>query len=328
MKTLKNKLSLAYRATLCLISITCMGCSLSVRSASVPSRPPALETKIFESNWLMGEYSQFSAPKMFLWPTFKIDPQTGESVPMSLAEQGGSRQKIIFSAEKIQFYESAIQEAVGDINQKYNLLLVDLEGAFKKMRCYSYCNPEDFIFCDPEDDSVLFIEDWMTTEDPQINETISLCQDNQLQREGLVADKNNELGSEVTPLREQAAFHAQNFFAELNDNYYTHFARFSFLVADSDPSIVLEFGNLKLSNDSQLPLDRQIVDVQLNSLDGFLSFRSKAFSAEGNTIGEIFYDLELSFNEEGSLSVQGDIRFTQEGKEVRVGRFSSAGTIQ
>ncbi len=328
MKSIKVKIISICKALLFLISTVCISCSLSVRSANVPSQPPVLEAKVFDSNRLVGEYNQVSAPKMFLWPTFKIDPQSGKKVPMPLAEQSVARQKIIFSAEKIQFYESAIQERVSEINQKYNLLLIDLEGEFKKMRCYSYCNPEDFIFCDPEDENVLFIDDWMVTDDPQINEAIGVCQTNQLQREGLVADKNNELENEVTPLRELAAFHGRNFFAELGDNYYTQFTKFSFLVSDSGLSIVLEFGDLVLSNNSQLPLDLQIVDVQLDTLDGFLSFRSKAFSLDEKVVGEIFYDLELSFNEDGSLSIQGDIRLKQEGQDLRVGRFSSIGIMQ
>ena len=305
-----------------------MGCSLSVPPASVPSKPPIIKPKIFENNRLMGEYTQLSAPQMFLWPTFKVDPVSGKEVPLTLAEQGDSRQKIVFSAEQIQNYGSAIQETVDQINQKYNSLLVELEGAFKGMRCYSYCDPEDFIFCDPDDESVLFVEDWMPSRDPEMNLLIGACIDNQIHRKALIEDKKKEVGDKVTPLQEQATFHAQNFFAELGDNYYTHFTGFKIEARENVLDIELEFGNTKLSNSDQLPSERQVVDVELDRIEGFLTFRSKAFSPEGRVVGEIFYDLELNFNEDGSLSVQGDIRFTQEGQDVRVGRFSSIGIMQ
>jgi hypothetical protein len=349
-----------------LIALIALSCSLPVRPTNAPTDPPKLELKSFESHWFAGQYEQLSAPKMFLWPIEIIDGSTGELRPMTLEEQAASRTKIVFSAEKIQDFESEILRVQTEINEKYDLLTLDLESEFKQNKCYSYCDPEDFIFCDPDDDSVLFIEDWiciadtpepedscepgascddtddlgpsptiqlgvrnsLCVDDPDEKDIVLQCQQNQEIREGLEGDKNRELSQRLTPLREQAAYHGRNFFEELGDNYYTEFTFFAFKLTDDEISIQLRFGDKFLSNEAQTPTQYQIYDIHLDRMEGYLSFRSPSFDGQGQRVGEFFYDLELTFTDSTQLKVEGDVRFIQGGVRERVGRFSSAGNMR
>ncbi len=323
-------------------------CSLEVKKAVAPSDPPQVEKSVFSASQIRGHFVTDGSPKMFMWPIYKTDEQTNQLVPMSFSEKVKTRQVITAYSEDVELYTQKFTQLEVEINKKYDKLLVDLENEFKQKQCYSFCDPEISLFCDPSDDSVLSVDDWVVGETPEEQAIIAQCQENQTQRENIDDEKEDEIDEKVEPLRQKAGQAALALLQTVGDrNYFTEITSFELFYgpiqciknegcetaegAEDRTFARIEFGSTVLNNFKNNDEALKLENLSLDASNGFLQFTTPLldFENDNSVYGEIFYDLEFIETDQGVLRLDGDIRVKDFSTgEERIGRFSSSGSVQ
>jgi hypothetical protein len=247
----------------------------------------------------------------------------------------------------VELYTQKFTQLEGEINKKYDKLLVDLENEFKEKQCYSFCDPDISLFCDPSDDSVLTVDDWVVGETPEEQALIAECQENQIQRENIGDEKEDEIDEKVEPLRQKAGEAALALLQTVGDrNYFTEITSFELFYgsfqcrmnegcekledAEEGTFARIGFGSTVLNNFENNNESLKLENLSLDAPNGFLQFTTPAIDFEnGNKVyGQIFYDLEFIETDQGVLRLDGDIRVTDFSTgEERIGRFSSSGRV-
>ncbi len=323
-----------------------INCSLDVKKAVAPTNPPQVEKNIFSASQVRGHYQTDGSPKMFKWPVDKWNEDKTQLLPMTFAEKVQARQTITAYSEEVELYTQEFTALEKEINLKYENKLKELENRFLTNQCYSFCDP-DSLFCDPEDSSVLIVDDWKLPENEEETLAIASCQENQSQRENISEDFEYEINEKVEPLRIKAGQAALALLQTVGDrNYFTELTSFEFFFGPYECSsnkgcllsnevesdkiyIRLQFGDLVLTNFDGDSGDLRVYDVGFDPAQGFLVFKTPAIDFENSQsiYGEITYDLEL-LPGLGVLRADGDIRVKEnEVDKEFIGRFSSAGIL-
>ncbi len=306
------------------------GCSFSATPAYAPTNPPVVKKKPFQSSSLVGNFKLMGSPTLFLWPTDRWDEQQNLFLPLSFEEKVLSRMKITRLSEEVEFYSAQIEPLELQLKTKYEGTQKTLENEFKTALCYSFCSPEDFL-CDPSDDTILIVDEWLESEDPAEQEIIRSCQNNQAQRLEIKKLWDFEKKEKILPLQQKAGAAALALLETIGDrNYIPHLTDFYFSVdpqKNQSLTINLVFGGRMFS--SQPGVDELSIEIlESDLLNGFVVFKIPFLDPQenGQIKGELIFDLEMVFNNE-TLRVDGDFQKIINGKEPQVGRFSSKGSI-
>lgn len=334
-----------------LLLVLFFGCSLEVKDSHAPTKPPQTKESKFSSQILEGEFIG-ETNVMFFWPDTKWDESAQSVRPMSFDEKVDARKTVLFYLEEKDRYQKQLTQLKIELDKKYQALLPELEAIFTTNKCYALCDPDDF-FCEPDNSEVLSIDDgaWMTPSTPEEEQALKLCQENQARREGLEAEKKEEL----RPTDEALAEAAEGLLVAIGDsNSINEFSRFEFVYgnkiclkeSDKENSYLCSEGDerrlyLKIvyqdlngqthtvSNFEDEKVDFKITDVKLNLEEGYLTFNGPWLSFESGAvkIGALFYDLEFNFSN-GLLKADGDMVITDHPAENgRIGRFFSEGKL-
>ena len=169
------------------------------------------------------------------------------------------------------------------------------------------------------------------------------CQANQDERLALDDEQSKEYKEVVLPLQQKAGDSALNLLATVGDaNYFGDIGLFQFIHGEfecfADTSdcveakgrtntyIQVEYGELKINNFEGNDTPWVINDVELDVVDGFVTFSIPAVDLSTNEIiGLIFFDLEF-VSDTGRLQINGDIKQIIDGRE-QMGRFASSGVM-
>ncbi len=324
-----------------------LACSMDVKKAYAPTAPPKVEKSNFAAAQIEGSF-EAGTTLMFLWPEKIWNEEAQALVPMTFSQQAESRKNIVRYSEEKDIFEAKYIEAAQALEIKYTKIKSDLVEAYRDLKCYSYCDPDDF-FCEPDNPDILFQDTWKPTEDPEELEIIAQCQANEKTRENIEEEKDLEAQEKVVPLREKAGEAAQNLLNAVGDrNFFNNLASFQLKYGKLKSCYVDNSGECLNINEGEKGLlirvtfsgggfsnamgDDSLGDVtniQFDTENGFLTFSIPALDFEKNNeqYGEIHFDLEL--NPKGDqLAVVGDIRLENyESGSTRIGRFSSSGQL-
>ena len=181
------------------------------------------------------------------------------------------------------------------------------------------------------------------------------CQSNQEDRNALDKNKASEKTEILDPLIEKTSKAGNELLQAVGDeNYFGDFKFFQFTYGNYDcvagetvedrgdcslrndkggslvPYINVVYGDFHISNYSKNKSKYQITDIQLDKVDGYLTFKMPVvdFENDNKIIGEMVFDLE--FVKDGErMKMDGDIRYTSKATGVEeIGRFASAGQMK
>lgn len=349
-----------------ILLLSLASCRVGVKQASVATQPPKVEKSSFSTTQIEGTFVA-STSLMFLWPQDRWDEGSQSYIPLTFAEKVESRKDVVLYSDQKDLYEGQYQKAQLQLDTKWNALSETLVKDYKDLKCYSYCDPEEDFFCDPEDSTVLFQDTWVCSSDvtevvlneeqsaeeveepadsctPELKEVIKTCQANEEERRTLEAAQAVEEAELVLPLKQKAGEAALALLNAIgNRNFFDSLSSFKmiyalpetcsqkgFCVGEEGLLIELKMGDIVLSNKAESDSEFGVSDVELDPINGFLTFKIPAIDFENNqtVYGEILFDLEVNSINQG-LRIDGDIRVNnyETGQEA-IGRFSSSGAIE
>lgn len=296
--------------------------------AYAPTAPPQVNKNVFPLQKLMGQFTPLSNPTTFLWPVDRLNEETQTLELLTLQEQLEARYKITRYNEEVEILSAQLKEAEMELVAIYGEPNKKLESVFTQQKCYALCDPEDFL-CDPEDEKILYVDTWLTSDDPEVVAQINLCQANQEDRQEIKKAWDNDKKNKMLPLQQQLGMAALSLLETIGDrNYINLLSQFQFRFnPSSKPSLQLTINWAgQLYSDESLPEAEALVWLSTDWENGFLQFELPW--VENNIKkGVWLFDLEMVFLGD-LLRVDGDLVQIDLNGQRRVGRFSTKGVVQ